>query len=189
MKPVLWALFGFLLIHVTIQASSNGTRGVQSPHKLMGGAGLGNERFQITLVFIGSSTCAASRSQPLRLAMNRARGLLQDVAVYYGAGLHSVAIAVASSSAQGLQFLEGFRAFDEIMVGGGFHSIGLDRYLIKTYPGPDMTPQVLVLWRDIGPEGWGIESEQLLIRLVGTSEIAEWVESGANLNIPTSEGS
>lgn len=134
---------------------------------------------EIALVFVGSSTCMWSRTNEVRQGVHAAQRSLADVARREGATMRSVGIAVGDRPADGLEFLANVASFDEVAIGGGWSSLGVTRYLVRDFPGPDKTPQLLVLRRVVGEEGWGITRERLLLRLVGAEEIASWTQAGA----------
>lgn len=140
---------------------------------------------QIAMVFVGSSTCAVSGSPQVHRDVDRAASMVSSWANSEGMDFHRIGVAVAPSAEQGLEYLGGFGPFDEVLIGPGFYSIGLLRYVIMGFPGPDVTPQLLVAKRQIGEGGSGIREEHILLRLVGIGEIGRWVDSGSPIEPET----
>jgi len=136
---------------------------------------------EVTLVFIGSASCRFSRSAQVgadwRVAVEAARQQAADA----GFGFQTLGIAVSNSPSAGLALLKSLGGMDEMNVGGGWMSLGVGRYLVRTFPGPDATPQVLVLSRRRTTEGWGLKEETLVRRVVGAADIGRWVDGGTPL--------
>lgn len=136
---------------------------------------------QLVLVFVGSTSCVWSRTPEVRDALGAAATLLQKQAEERQMGFHRIGVVASPSPATGLAFLAEVGDFDEIVAGGRWASVGLLKYVVSDFRGSGVTPQLLVLKRRIGTDGWGVHDEKLLRRLVGSAMISTWVSAGGLL--------
>ena len=141
---------------------------------------------QIVLVFIGSTSCVWSSTPGVRDGLRQAAVLLHRRAEEEQIGFHRIGVAVSPSTETGAALLADVGEFDEIVLGGHWTNVGLLKYVVYDFPGAELTPQVLVLRRSIGANGWGVRDERVLRRLVGTAMISNWVAAGGVL--PASGG-
>jgi len=148
---------------------------VESPGPEAGA--VGHEGDQLVMVFIGSTSCSINRTESVRRDVREAMGWLDAYAKREGMSFLRIGVVESESPHEGWTLLESIGAFNEVAVGGRWSNTALLKYMVRDLPGPDETPQILVLRRKLGPEGWGIQEEALLKRLVGDREIAEWVRS------------
>jgi hypothetical protein len=121
---------------------------------------------RLKLVFLGSSTCGASRNPAVSRAVGEARSQLEAVASREGYRFVAVGISVERDWRAGVAFLEEFGQFDEIVSGGGWDNVG-SRY-VRTFPGARATPQLVVTTAT--SDG----NETLLVRKIGSSAIIGW---------------
>jgi hypothetical protein len=167
-------LVGAIIIHATFPLLAK--RGE-------GGADRGEgSRDQIVLVFVGSTSCTASRSTGMKRNLARARRAVERHAAEEGATVFLIGAAESHSAAQGLAFLEEMGPFDEMAAGGGWANSTLLKYVVTDLRGPGTTPQLLVLRRSMSGGGWGVASESLVLRLVGLRAVEEWLRSGSQLS-------
>lgn len=130
---------------------------------------------EYVFVFIGSSVCGASNRPYLPDAVEVAKGKLAARAEADGARLHTIAVARDRSVSAGLEHLRKFGDFDEVTAGGGWANHAVNRYVYQTFPGPGVTPQVVVVKREVARGGGSSSPPQLVIRKVGAAEIRRWV--------------
>lgn len=139
---------------------------------------------ELVVVFIGRSTCGASRVTGLAERMRSLRDTAERRAREQGRRAVFVGVATDPVLADGLAFLEAFGRFDEVIVGRGWLNHGLLRYVREDHPGPASIPQVVVYTRTVTPAGTRMElgPETLLLRKVGVPAIRAWAEAGFPLS-------
>jgi hypothetical protein len=130
---------------------------------------------EIVVVFVGSSTCGASRNSALQAAVQRVRDSLASQAASASKTFAYIGVSLDWSVQDGLSFLKEFGPFDEITVGGNWLNMASLFYILRDIPGPPRLPQILVLEREIhaGPDGVRIGNDTLLERKVGVDAIVQ----------------
>ncbi len=89
-----------------------------------------------------------------------------------------IGVAAEKSLNAGLRFLNAMGQFDEIVVGGDWMNEEAVRYFWRDIPGRASLPQIVVVRRSvkIGPPD-DVGEEEVLARLIGTTEIERWLNS------------
>lgn len=137
---------------------------------------------QLALVYIGHSRCRASNHPELPALIRRIRATMHTRALGLGFSSTAIGVAVDFDVAAGVEHLERFESFDEILVGNGTLNTGALRWLFQDLPGEAATPQLLVLQRPVLPDpDVGLGEDRLLLRLIGIDEIFRWQDNGAPL--------
>ncbi len=141
---------------------------------------------ELAFVYIGSSGCAASNRPFLPETVKQLKLLIEEQARNRGRSFVAIGVARDWDVEAGLEHLEKFGPFDQVMAGRNWLNIGALKYIWEDVPGIAATPQVVVLDRRIEtPEGRGagyaIQDAHLLVRKVGTREIRRWLKRGAPL--------
>lgn len=146
---------------------------------------------EIILTIIGSSSCRWSNEPVFRTLYRDARSRVRAMSEEYGLGFVTLGVAKDNVSERGIAHLAQFGRFDEVATGRGWRNSAVLKYVYEEFPGPAATPQLLVIERTLEERGgqWETGSERLLVRKVGLSEIAKWVDSGARFTPRASEGS
>jgi hypothetical protein len=140
---------------------------------------------ELALIFIGSSTCGASRHEALPAAVQRLKLEMRERALASGRSFTTLGIARDWDVDAGIEHLRRFGRFDEVIAGRNWVNTGLLRYVWEDLPGRAATPQVLVVDRRLvdrnGVEASGgvLQEERLVARLVGWQEIDRWAARGA----------
>lgn len=139
---------------------------------------VGPEQEELVIVFIGSPTCAYSSTRATkrdtRLVLRHARDWIGGNPL----ALRTIGISVSGKPSAGFELLRGVIEFDEMSIGGSWTSAGVERYLVKPFAGPDLTPQLLLLLREVPTGDWGAPSERLIARAVGAERINQFAASG-----------
>jgi hypothetical protein len=142
-------------------------------------------RSEVVLIYIGRSRCSWCRQPETKKAFARAQEVVSQQALARGADLHVLGVSLDDDVTAGMEHLSEFGALDELAVGGGWlNSVGL-RYLWGDFAGPAATPQVLVMFRRVHSPGgvmgvtYGVQDEQLVVRLLGLHELERWVQRDA----------
>jgi hypothetical protein len=137
-------------------------------------AAVGLPQEEYVFVFIGSSVCGAANLPYLPDAIAAAKDGVAARAEEDGARLHTIGVARDRSIDAGLEHLRKFGHFDEVAAGAGWGNSAINRYIYETFPGPGVTPQIVVVKREVAL-GRGIVSQpRVLVRKVGAAEIRRW---------------
>lgn len=130
---------------------------------------------ELVMVFLGTSTCGASRTPGLEEALDGIRTALRQEALERGISFVSLGVSADWVIADGLAFLDRFGPFDEIFVGRKNLNTGMLKFLWQDLPGPPIYPQVLVLERQVMLDpSYGVSGERARVRKAGASSIIAW---------------
>jgi hypothetical protein len=106
--------------------------------------------------------------------------LLAAQAKQRGAAFSVVGVSTDWGVKEGAAFLEPNGPFDQIVVGGNWTNLGVERYVWSDSTRRPAMPQVLVFERTVKPGGRITFSEARLLRqVVDGKEIPAWVAAGA----------
>lgn len=142
---------------------------------------------ELSLVYVGSSTCSWSRHPDLPELWHEATLDVSRQATDAQASVATVGVAIDWSIQSGLAHLSHVGDFDEVVVGRNWYGIGADRYLWSEFRGPSETPQIIVIEnsRSLDPtQGvlrFSPDEQRLLGRYVGFNAIRDWVKRGAHV--------
>lgn len=138
---------------------------------------------ELVFVVIGSSSCAWSRLSETANLVREARDSLVARTEASHVTLATVGVAKDNIPERGIRHLRRFGRFDEVMTGRGWRNAGVLRYIYNDFPGPAVTPQVLVIARELARSGgqWEIADERVLVRKAGLLEIRRWVNGGSGI--------
>ena len=138
---------------------------------------------EIVAVFIGSSTCGATRRSGLPAAWDSLAKELASQATARGESFTTVGVAVDWDPVVGIKFLTGFSRFDEVSAGNNWLNMGAVQYIWRGVPGLPSIPQVLVIERHVteGTTTMDVGSDHLLARRVGWKEIMDWTQRGGRV--------
>lgn len=186
-------LLGALVFGATFTAASTGA--VSAPEFTLRWRAQGDDGYvperrappgrELAMVFIGSSTCAASNHNALPAAVERLKTLLRDRAVRSNRTFAAHGVARDWDVDAGLAHLHRFGQFDEVTAGRNWLNSGVVHYVWEDIPGEAATPQVIVVDRQLvdrrSPQAADgvVRDERLVTRLVGWPEIVQWLERGA----------
>lgn len=142
---------------------------------------------RLEMVLVASATCGACANPRLpKLVEAAARELARQSAVA-ALGFSTVGIAVDPSPEDGIDNLRRFGKFDQLIVGGGWESLGAFEYVWDRHPGQAAVPQILVAYRtveSVPTRILGVKST-VLARVVGLDELQAWARQGFLLTIPS----
>jgi hypothetical protein len=157
----------------------------------------GNEEFlryqgfggtELTFIWIASSKCASSNDDRLIGSYPSIIAELQRVASDRSMRLATLGVGIDNRPEASLQYFAKLGPFNELSVGRGWTNSSALKYLWGQFTGPPAVPQVLILERRLSDAGAIVrlvESQQLLLRLVGTRSIRRWIDLG--MPVPTSD--
>jgi hypothetical protein len=138
---------------------------------------------EIVALYIGSTTCGPCLSPEVKAAVRKMKVLVADQAKAQGASFAAVGVANDWKVADGTTFLEPLGTFDQVVVGGSWTNLAIERYVWRDPQGVPAMPQILVIERTIttGPR-IEFSEPKLLRRVTGGKEIPAWVENGAPIS-------
>lgn len=129
---------------------------------------------ELIALFIASSTCGASNHPTLPADLRRIRAALASNAAAGRKRFAFVGVALDENPRVGIQFLERFGPFDEILSGGSWVGTGAIDFMIRGIPGPLALPQLLVLERTVKVDASSINvsADRIVARVLGFDEMA-----------------
>lgn len=138
---------------------------------------------ELALIFVGSSRCRWSNRPELPGLVRQAKLAIRDRAQAEEVGFVAIGIARDAVASAGIRHLAEYGDFDELTAGRGWLNAGVLRYVFNELPGPAATPQIIVVRRDVVVNGGQrtIGNERVVVRIVGFTQIRDWVESGMAL--------
>ncbi len=162
-------------IHWRVKDSQPGERYVPS-HSVVSGR-------EMVMVYLGAYSCAFANDEALPRIVERIKLGLQDKAVNEGMSFSAIGVAVDWRVGEGVEHLEKFGQFDEILAGRKWHGVGSLQFFKERLAGVAATPQVLVFKRDIEAEegAFRVSNERVLVRKMGVLGIGNWLERGLPL--------
>lgn len=169
----LWLLAIFLgFFAIAYSGRATGAPAVAPPAPIASG----QER---VFVYIGSSTCRFSNIEGLEKVVGTIREHVRQSAQRDSRRFVTVGIAKDSHVRAGLDHLEKFGSFDEVMTGRGWANIGVLKYMFDQLPGPGATPQIIIVDREVVADGglWAMRNERVVARRLGTNELQEWARN------------
>jgi hypothetical protein len=132
-------------------------------------------------VFVGASTCEASRSSALPRAVRGALALLRDSAAAVGVQFASIGLALDWGPSEGIRWLGRVAHFDEVVAGRSWANLGAIDYLWRDSLGVPAMPQLIVATRTILSDRTRVRATrpQAILRLIGAGAIRDWVAEHA----------
>jgi len=139
---------------------------------------------EVVFIYIGSSTCQWSNVAGLPDRIKQLKRDLFAQAQASGLAFASIGVARDGVAADGMDYLQRFGSFDEVMSGRGWVNSGVQQYMFGAMPGPAITPQVVVVRRTLRYQAGlvVVQSDSVLARMAGVGEIMEWSGRLSNLD-------
>lgn len=148
------------------------------------------DNIEYSIIYIGSSNCSYCNDPRLKQYVSLAVDSLNARFTTAELNFSSIGISNDKNILDGFNHLIDIHVFDEISTGKNWNNTGLNRYT-DFFTAELATPQVLIVKRiynqyqlldDITYHG--IESEEIILRLVGYYSIEGWKET--NFSLPLS---
>jgi hypothetical protein len=135
---------------------------------------------QVIAFFVGAKFCAAYSREGFPETVRTLREKLAGRASEAGMEFVFVGVALDWTVEDGLEFLERFGPFDEIVAGQNWLNETAIRYIWRDLPGRAAVPQVILLHREIRVDDRVIQilNEQIMTRRIGVDGITEWLAAG-----------
>jgi hypothetical protein len=165
------AYAGFAATDVVLDAS----RGKPRAARLSSGE-------SVEAVFVGASTCSASRSSTLAGRVKAALSLLRDSAAAAGVGFAAIGVSLDWGPSDGIRWLRGIADFDEVIAGRNWVNLAAIDYLWRDSAAVPALPQLIVAARTIRAESTRVVASEprRVLRLLGEGAIRRWVEAHAS---------
>lgn len=128
-----------------------------------------------------SSRCCSHHPQQLIAALPRIRAELSQTARAHGLRFIYAGVALEDNAAKGLDLLQSFGPFDEVIAGGSWTGTGSVDLLTRAMPGPLELPQVVVIQREVnaGTTAISIGQDHLVRRIVGFPQVLSFAGASA----------
>jgi hypothetical protein len=139
---------------------------------------------EIVMVLVTSSGLIGERDG-FPQAVTEIRRELQRRADAAGMHFRAVGVSLDGDTETGLNTLTRVGEFDELAVGSNWMNSAVLRYILVDYEGPTKTPQLVLLKRFVTVEPIGVETEEVILRVMGGFGIIAWLNDG----LPMPEGS
>jgi len=140
---------------------------------------------EIVAIYIGSSTCGPCLTPEVKAAVRKMKVLVADQAKKQGASFAAIVAANDWEISKATTFVEPLGEFDQLVLGGNWTNLAIERYVWRDPEGVPAMPQVLVIERTVTSGSRMTFSEpKVLRRVMGGKEIPAWVESGAPISAP-----
>lgn len=135
---------------------------------------------EIVAIYIGSTTCGPCLTPEVKSAVRKMKVLVADQAKQQGASFAAVVAANDWEVAKATSFVEPLGEFDQLVLGGNWTNLAIERYVWRDPQGTPAMPQILVIERSVTTGSRIAFSEpKVLRRVTGGTEIPAWVERGA----------
>lgn len=134
---------------------------------------------ELVMILLVSSKCGACRIGGLAEALDEMRVRLGQLARSRERRLVTHGVALDWSVEEGLEFLAGFGAWDEVSVGRNWLNSAALKYIWKDGPQFATVPQVVVVERVVQVSDGNeilVRSEEVVQRVAGPGEIFNWIE-------------
>jgi len=132
-------------------------------------------------IYVGSSKCAYSNNHQIYDAVKEIKYNLSKIAKDNKVGFHAIGLAAELNPKQGIQHLNNFGNFNEIISGSGWNNVGVFKYL-QRFSQDYATPSILVTERIYSDSTFRyLESEKLLYSLSGQYRILQLQRNGLEL--------
>ena len=136
---------------------------------------------EIVAVYLGAQSCGPCLLPAVKDAVRAMKGLLAAQAKAQGAAFSAIGVANDWSIADATAFIGSVGPFDQLVLGGNWTNLALERFVWRDSTGTPAMPQVLVFERTVTPGDAGIAFSEMRLRhrSVGYDSIPAWVRGGA----------
>lgn len=137
---------------------------------------------ELVALFITQSTCIWSNKEGFDRTVHTMKSLLAQQAAAHEQVFSITGVSLDWDPAVGVEYLSNrFGAFDEVIAGRNWFNSAAVQWIWRAEGGRAATPQLILLRRTVNPEQRTITfgSDEKVLHLLGSGEIAEWVQKGA----------
>lgn len=134
------------------------------------------DQTEVTFVYIGSSSCDFSTRPPVKRAVRSLISRSHRLTVTDDIGFTAIGVSVDYDVESGISHLNNVASFDEVLVGNSWANVGLEKYVWEEMPGPAVTPQIVIIRRNVSTPNnsngaYRIQDEEVVARIKGSKEI------------------
>lgn len=165
---------------------------VQEPRQLLS---VGDSGEEYVGVFVGGTKCGWSNHDSVPYFIRAIFDSIEVAAKGSDYGFRRVGIAVGWSVMEGIDYLQWVEEFDEVSTGSNWLNQGIEKYVRANFGGRVVTPQIILIKREIGSRagengyfGRQISREVTVGRLVGLDVIRRAVGKGPEAFSRTNRG-
>lgn len=135
-----------------------------------------NNIYEINLIYIGSSTCRYSNTDELYRAVDIIKSLIRDKTKKYNLGFSAIGISVDWVPARGIDHLNNFGLFDEVIAGNNWNNNGIMKY-VGDKGEEASTPQIVLTFRTYTELiQTNIVEEKRILAIRGEKQILNWLK-------------
>ena len=140
---------------------------------------------EIVAVYFGASTCGPCLLPDVKAAIRAMKPLLAAQAKQLNVSFAAYGVSNDWEVAVGAAFLEPFGPFDQVVLGGNWTNLAIERFIFSDSTATPAIPQVLVFERTITVSDQTITftDQRLIRRLAGATAIVSWVKAGAPISL------
>ena len=135
---------------------------------------------EIVTVYIGAESCGPCHSPEVKHAVRAMKPLVAAQARARHAAFAAIGVANDWEIGKAEAFLSPLDQYDQVVLGGNWTNLALERFVWRDPQGVPAMPQILVFERTVTPGARVVFSDaKLLRRVLGEKDIPAWVAQGA----------
>lgn len=136
---------------------------------------------EINLIYIGSSNCGFSNSDLLYETVDSLKAEVQNISLTNNVGFSAIGIAAEWGLLNGVNHLNNFGYFDEIIIGNNWYNNGIIKYVGELGEEPSI-PKIILTFKTYAPDlKFHIVNEKKILSLTGEYQIVDWFKKGTPL--------
>ena len=183
------------IVAVLVLSGSASLYAQESPYEVSGQPPVGDE---LVMVFLTSYACGPSQRPEVIESVREIKRRLASYADSVDRPFSAVGVSAGWDVEAGVEHLQKYGAFDELITGRSWHNTAAVRYWHRTFPAKASTPQIVLTEQRVEmAQGEPIRvartgdtlyearveygDEELLYRAGDSEAIIEWAESGASI--------
>jgi len=130
---------------------------------------------ELVFVFLGSSTCPGTRLPGVDSAVKTLMANYRGQAAAENKRFVAIGVSLDWQFQPGLDLLNRFGNFDEVMIGRSWLNSGIVKYVWDELPGYAAIPQIVLLTRTVSyDDGYSVSNQQVLVRRTGADALKGW---------------
>src|SRR5579884_580598 len=134
---------------------------------------------EIVAVYIGGENCGPCHAPEVKAAVRNMKVLLATQAKHDSAAFSVIGVANDWDTKVAADFLADVQPFDQMVLGGNWTNLAIERFIWRDSTGQAAMPQVVVIERNVVRGNRITFSEpRVLRRVVGATDIPAWVDKG-----------
>jgi hypothetical protein len=143
---------------------------------------------ELVAVYVGASTCGPCLLPEVKAAIVKMKGIMAHWARERGYAFSAVGVATDWSTEKGVAFLSDVGPFDQLVVGGNWANLGVERFVWSDSTAIPAMPQVVLLERTVtAGNRIAFTPARVIRRVSGLVDIPGWVSVGAPVEVVHAE--